>query len=774
MSSGSIRIIQLPEKSSVNTDDYMAVDSSANGTKKVKFTDLLDDNLSAQNKAADAQATGEAISELNTDINNTNTRIDNMINTQQNASVTTLWTGTLNTIGGTATLSKSVSNFDFLDFYTSNGTFERVPVSAGTLKICETNIDDNGLSAFQQTGEASITFSGTTVTLTSAYIWDYASTGTVTISAGIVSNIKRIDGVKIGHIENDEIIDARVGANGTTYPTLGDAIRGQVTDLKADINALGFEEIEVEGDLITAQGLTLTSTMSAMWNTGGTITENSAYEYWQAINQPIRVEAGKTYKFYGIYDANTNGAAILLDANMQNGLRKWGVVSADGGEYTIPDGYSYLCLDVYRAKTLSNIKIIGDVGTGKYVSDNVVLKDDSVEVPMTDFAEYVDDPDWVDTTNMLDDVTWSASGYMRHTNGQLVTSEYTTQYIASDFIAVVPEYKYRVQTGNGCQIYAVYFSDLKNDGTSVNLGWLNAGEYVDFTVPSGKTYVSFNCVYNGVNKAVGLYRRTQLENEKGISIPRRVIGSDSGKPFYGKTIVNFGDSIFGQARPPVDVSTFLAEYTGATVYNAGFGGCQMGYHATANYDAFSMYRLADAIASGDWSTQETAASASGMPSYFADTVTMLEGIDFSEVDIITISYGTNDFENGNALGGNTFSSVDKALDYSIGTILTAYPNIRIFVCLPMYRVWLSGGAYSYDSNTATHTSWVDGVTRTFKDFVEAERSVAEANQTPIIDTYYDLGINKYNWTQYFPANDGTHHNLAGRKLIAELMSHKLW
>lgn len=69
MSSGSIRIIQLPEKSSVNTDDYMAVDSSANGTKKVKFTDLLDDNLSAQNKAADAQATGEAISGLNTDIN---------------------------------------------------------------------------------------------------------------------------------------------------------------------------------------------------------------------------------------------------------------------------------------------------------------------------------------------------------------------------------------------------------------------------------------------------------------------------------------------------------------------------------------------------------------------------------------------------------------------------------------------------------------------------------------------------------------------------------
>ena len=285
MSSGSIRIIQLPEKSSVNTDDYMAVDSSANGTKKVKFTDLLDDNLSAQNKAADAQATGQAISELNTDINNTNTRIDNMINTQQNAEVTTLWTGTLNTIGGSVTLSKSVSNFDFLDFYTSNGTFERVPVSAGTLKICETNIDDNGLSAFQQTGEATITFSGTTVTLTSAYIWDYASTGTVTISAGIVSNIKRIDGVKIGHIENDEIIDARVGANGTTYPTLGDAIRGQVTDLKADFNQITGTSVNLFNPTTVISGINISS--------GGAETVSATSH----VSDYIAVEGGETYVF---------------------------------------------------------------------------------------------------------------------------------------------------------------------------------------------------------------------------------------------------------------------------------------------------------------------------------------------------------------------------------------------------------------------------------------------------------------------------------------------
>lgn len=37
-----------------------------------------------------------------------------------------------------------------------------------------------------------------------------------------------------------EVENARVGADGTVYPTLGDAIRGQVTDVKSQIDAIGF------------------------------------------------------------------------------------------------------------------------------------------------------------------------------------------------------------------------------------------------------------------------------------------------------------------------------------------------------------------------------------------------------------------------------------------------------------------------------------------------------------------------------------------------------
>ena len=79
----------------------------------------------------------------------------------------------------------------------------------------------------------------------------------------------------------------------------------------------------------------------------------------------------------------------------------------------------------------------------------------------------------------------------------------------------------------------------------------------------------------------------------------------------GKTIVNFGDSIFGlNSGTGTEVSAVLANITGATVYNSGYGGCRMASYLKADgsinepWDAFSMYRLVDAIVSGDFSYQE--------------------------------------------------------------------------------------------------------------------------------------------------------------------------
>lgn len=406
------------------------------------------------------------------------------------------------------------------------------------------------------------------------------------------------------------------------------------------------------------------------------------------------------------------------------------------------------------------------------LESDVVSLDEKID-DKTDFIEFVSDPNFIDDTNIIANTSWTA-GAFRQPNGQITQSQYDTNYIASDFIPVIPGYKYRCTVNGLAGCVFEYYSDAKNDGEQVSYGSIQANTSFDITVPAGKTYMAINCSFNASNRVTTVYRLTQFDSEKGISIPRLVYGTQE---WIGKKIVNFGDSIFGNARPPQDISTFIATLTGATVYNCGFGGCRMGYHTAEQFDAFSMYRLADAIADNDWDLQDTALSGENIPSYFSTALTLLKSIDFSEVDIVTISYGTNDFSGGLRLGGDNFYSTDYALKYSIETLLTAFPNLRIFVCMPMYRVYFATGTYTVedDTNTKEIESWVGGGgTYKLTDFIEAERDVCKETQTPVLDTYYDLGINLWNWTKYIPATDGTHHNETGRKLIAEYIASHIW
>lgn len=241
-------------------------------------------------------------------------------------------------------------------------------------------------------------------------------------------------------------------------------------------------------------------------------------------------------------------------------------------------------------------------------------------------------------------------------------------------------------------------------------------------------------------------------------------------PLYKKTIVNFGDSIFGNARPPEDISTILANMTGATVYNCAFGGCRMSQH-TGHWDAFSMYRLAYSIVNNDWTLQDEALNYYDRTSYAEEPLALLKSIDFNNVDIITINYGTNDWnancplENENDLFDTT--TFLGALRYSVDLLQTKFPNLKIVFLSPTWRFWMTNGEYTTDSDISTSNG------KTLSDWVEAEKAVVKGLHLTFNDMYNDLGINKYNRGIYFPANDGTHHNEKGRKLIAKYLSKKM-
>lgn len=245
----------------------------------------------------------------------------------------------------------------------------------------------------------------------------------------------------------------------------------------------------------------------------------------------------------------------------------------------------------------------------------------------------------------------------------------------------------------------------------------------------------------------------------------------------GRVIVNFGDSIFGNYRAPVDISSFLANHTLATVYNVGFGGCRMSTHSMEAYDAFGMCRLADAIVSGDWHLQEEAlaieSQSGGVPSYFADSLAQLKGIDFHCVDVITIAYGTNDFTAGKALE-HTDNQTDitvfaGALRYSIDTLHKAYPHLKIVICTPTYRFKTDeAGMFLYDSEEWT----ING--KKLTDFVQKIKDVADEYGLPCIDNYVGSGICYDNKDLCFSGKDGTHPNEIGRQKIATYMAQELY
>lgn len=250
------------------------------------------------------------------------------------------------------------------------------------------------------------------------------------------------------------------------------------------------------------------------------------------------------------------------------------------------------------------------------------------------------------------------------------------------------------------------------------------------------------------------------------------VGVDQIDKLKGKTIVNFGDSIFGNYEYPNDISTELAKLTDATVHNCGFGGCRMGKHSQSAYDAFSMYRLADAIVSNDWTLQDTAVASLGR--LYNQNLNTLKSLDFNNVDIITIAYGTNDLTGGLNTDNvnNLYDTVTfgGALRYSIETLLNIYPHLKIFICSQTYRFWVdSNNVFTQDSDTYATSGG-----NTLLMFVEKTKEIAKEYHLPYIDNYYSLGINKFNRSVYFSETDGTHPILAGRRLIAAHIAKELF
>lgn len=316
-------------------------------------------------------------------------------------------------------------------------------------------------------------------------------------------------------------------------------------------------------------------------------------------------------------------------------------------------------------------------------------------------------------------------------------------------------------------------------------GQNTVGQYIKFKNPKinigdEKVYEKYanmkKAMANSEGKVQGLTSLpkniTLISNNQSVVINCKYKQEISKYDLFGKTIVNMGDSIFGNYQAPNDISTYLSNYTGADVYNLGFGGTRMGGHLEY-WNDFSIYSLVDAIVKKDFTKQENAIkNCEDLPTVlYRSKINILKNIDFNNVDIITINSGTNDFQGANP-ADNKQNKYDVwtyggALRKSIETLSKAYPNLKIVICTPTYRVWYDeNGNIEHESDTYE----INNVKLT--DIVQTGKDIAKEYNLLVIDSYYELGIDKTNAKQYL--NDGVHLGLEGRKKMAEFIAKKLY
>lgn len=208
-----------------------------------------------------------------------------------------------------------------------------------------------------------------------------------------------------------ELTDIRVGADSTTYPSAGDAVRSQVTNLKSDIN-------HTKECLIYPYNTNFFNVGTNLFNQYDTDVTTSGYI--SRTNELVTDSDSRTSGFIRVlpnhnYASSTFSVApgFILFYTTKDTFYGYLDYALNTAYITIPDGVNYIRLAFIKTD-ISNVMVNEGTSVGTYEKYTALLKNENIPDP-----EYVEEASY----NLFDatDSSMPTTGYYDRT-GTLVTN----------------------------------------------------------------------------------------------------------------------------------------------------------------------------------------------------------------------------------------------------------------------------------------------------------------------------------------------------------------
>lgn len=555
---------------------------------------------------------------------------------------------------------------------------------------------------------------------------------------------------------NTELLDIRVEYDGTIASSAGNAVREQASNLNNDLTNMSYWNADstawVYGTISASNGSASTTTPPA---------PAVRTDYLDKRIISVKINEGYKYLIACYRDDNTY-IGMWNGTTFQNSVT-W--FTASSRLYNLRSIGNYNTRIVIKNTSDTNITIdeVSNNVQFLYATDDTFTKRgysaDSYEtgVRMTELAKafpYARDlitlsnlntniSDWeIGNVNPTTGLNTASSSRMRSVN---YLNDAVTSIMALTGTVVL--YAYTSNT---------YLGSYVPSTNTFEIGALNPVKLADISsIKEQHPEYKFRVVWF-LSSSHNIDLPIDWTNVEEYSL----LGYDNlrSNTLYNKNIVNMGDSIFGRYEAPTDISTYISVATGANCYNCAFGGTRAVVRNSGEYQPFDFGSLVTAIINNDFTSQDAVAESIG--GLYPKNLATLKSIDFSKVDILTVSYGTNDY-NADAVIGDVSSDPTTfigALKNGIIALMEQFPQMRIVICTPLFRM-MSDGQGGYES-ADIH---LNDIQKTLTDYVEAVETVGNYVHAITINNYY-LGVNWLNYQQYY--EDSTHPNEKMRQIIS--------